>query len=221
MRAKEAGRAAGPGMSSSLARAASSRHPRSMSRVQAWTLLMALGLGSCGGDGASTPGGSAGTAGAAGSAGTLETCGGSPRPVSDGCNTCWCESGHWACTLIGCLNEGECVSSEACATQDYCSFASCLAATGRCVPRTTTCSTELSPSCGCDGVTYDTECARLAAGQSKLSDGACPTTDTCEVGGVTYGEGQPGEGVFLGEDGCSVCQCLHGVVLCDASDCGP
>ena len=78
---------------------------------------------------------------------------------------------------------------------------------GTCVPGPQVyCSAIYQPVCGCDGRTYSGDCLRLAAGVTKKSDGACPTTDagaggSTGTGGITGAGGSTRTGGSTGTGG--------------------
>jgi hypothetical protein len=107
---------------------------------------------------------------------------GDTRPAGDGCNTCTCaaasapnlERGYWTCTNVACGTavptgkacgywQGPCNSDEYCAFSpaDDCSATD---ASSICVSRPSTCTSEESRVCGCDGKTYTNRCEAARAG---------------------------------------------------------
>jgi hypothetical protein len=72
---------------------------------------------------------------------------------------------------------GACRAPSDCAVDDYCDFTPGLCGKGRrpgtCRPRARDCSAASSLVCGCDGRTYDSECAAHAAGIDLAVAGGC------------------------------------------------
>ncbi len=76
----------------------------------------------------------------------------------------------------------------------FCSYAdqnTCSSdAAGTCVlPEVRVCDGALAPVCGCDGMTYASDCARRNAGVAKAHDGACPPATCGRVGDPECPEG--------------------------------
>ncbi|MCA9591499.1 MAG: hypothetical protein KC657_39660 [Myxococcales bacterium] len=66
-----------------------------------------------------------------------------------------------------------CVVAEDCAPGTYCDRRACGDAAGTCKPFPVSCPPDELPVCGCDGVTYYSDCLRRASGQSAATPGEC------------------------------------------------
>lgn len=74
-----------------------------------------------------------------------------------------------------CWNNTDCVK-----TSLYCAKVSgSCDDTGFCNPRPVECGPEVIPVCGCDGVSYSSECVAASRAVSVKSEGACPITTPC------------------------------------------
>ncbi|MDX2052407.1 MAG: Kazal-type serine protease inhibitor domain-containing protein [Polyangiaceae bacterium] len=111
-------------------------------------------------------------------------------PAPDGCNTCSCVGGVASCTEIGCPTRicGG-IAGAACLADEYCDFdvnTPCTTpdAAGTCKKRPQVCALggPAVPAaiaipagvCGCDGMTYFSECAANGAGTDIVGFGVCP-----------------------------------------------
>lgn len=181
---------------------------------------------------------------------TLSACGGATRPFTeeeeagvgggcedgatktadDGCNTCTCADGVWACTEKACVST--CEDGETKMADDGCNVCTCMDGTWACTEEgcgqpecrdgatktaddgcnTCTCSdgswacTEKAcptPACE-DGETDGCACT-CVDGQWACTDRYCPEPE-CEEGAIT-------------DDGCNTCQCVNGGWLCTQRAC--
>lgn len=129
--------------------------------------------------GATNNGGASG-ASDPGSVSSGERCAPEGAQASNGCATCTCSQGQWACghkvcepKTCGGFAGNTCDSQEYCAYQpsEHCGAAD---ASAICAPRPTACDDVYSPVCGCDVITYPNECDAALHGTGVLSVGACP-----------------------------------------------
>lgn len=74
-----------------------------------------------------------------------------------------------------------CTSTKDCPNSQFCMVSACFKP-GMCVSSVPACNGAISPVCGCDGVTYPSDCALVQAGVGKSADGACKPSG-CTVGG--------------------------------------
>jgi len=105
-----------------------------------------------------------------------------------------------------------------CAEDEFCNYpadAICGAAdaTGVCEPKPEACDANLDPVCGCDGVTYSTECVANAAGVSVASSGECDVEPTNVCGGD--GGNECAEGEFCNYPPDAICGDADGTGVCE------
>ena len=70
-------------------------------------------------------------------------------------------------------NGGDCTSNDDCPPIAFCSRERCGDARGVCLVRPATCDPLAPPSCGCDGVSYWTDCLRQQYGVTASTPGSC------------------------------------------------
>ena len=74
-----------------------------------------------------------------------------------------------------------CETNSNCMGDSFCEKPSCGASFGRCRRRPAFCPPDLSPECGCNGVTYWNGCLRAGSGIAASTAGECSAGATCDA----------------------------------------
>jgi hypothetical protein len=120
----------------------------------------------------------------------------------------------------------ECPSGMVCDRDD--ALCTATAPVGKCMPADETCAGGGSPVCGCDGVTYGSDCARRMAGAVKMRDGVCdpapiacgnsfggcPDAMFCDYPRGDCGEGQNGVCRPMRAEPCNLCTAFVNGPVC-------
>lgn len=116
---------------------------------------------------------------------------GETRDAGDGCNTCICDNGDWACTEIGCPNE-------------------CQEASG-CEP--------FYDSCSCDWTCIPADENPVTCARACPPDNTPPPACTCEDGQCSATADATCQEGETTDDGCNTCACLNGQWACTLRFC--
>ena len=116
---------------------------------------------------------------------------GETRDAEDGCNTCRCVDGSWACTELGCANE-------------------CQDASG-CEP--------FYDSCSCDWTCIVADENPVTCARACPPDNTPPPECTCEDGQCAAAEAATCQDGETTNDGCNTCACSNGEWRCTLRFC--
>ncbi len=202
-----------------------------------WVMWVPLGVVACSGrtDTGTKGGGdpTCNTPGACDDAGTTCT-NGATKPADDGCNTCTCSNGGWACTERACPAP-TCTNGATMPAGDGCNSCSCLNGTWSCTTRLCTppltCTEGATKpagdgcnTCTCHGGQWG--CTLVGCvltcqdGATKMADDGCNTC-TCSANQwlCTQRACACKEGDTMTQ-GCNSCVCQGGAWTCTPAACG-
>lgn len=120
--------------------------------------------------------------------------------AADGCNTCTCTDGAWACTEMACV-DGAVASGGSVGAGGALSAGGAMAAGGAIGGGPATCTAGTTSYDGCNTCT-------CVNGGWACTDRACPPPAQCANGATMY-------------DGCNTCTCMNGQWGCTTRACPP
>jgi hypothetical protein len=136
-------------------------------------------------------------------------------PVPVDCNSCLCVDGELTnCSTRICSSPVvRCTTSlQGCPVGDICIAQAC-GEDGVCVPDVE-CPALGAPACDCNGQTYESACLAARVGLAVAHAGACE-----ERACVVDGQSRPNSSLWQAPDGCNVCSCADGTVICSSRSC--